>query len=457
MGAVYEVVHSETQRRCVLKTMLGSLLTDPEMRARFRLEATVTANIESDHIVDIYDAGFDENTGLPFLVMEYLRGETLANRLQTSGPLPTDEALVLLRQASMALDRTHAAGIIHRDLKPENLFIARRDDGSPSLKLLDFGIAKIVAQSANVSTTRSFGTPLYMSPEQIRGDGDIDGRADLYALGQIAYKVLTGHAYFEPELGDKSSVYPLLLKVIQGITVPASERARAYGVSLPAGFDSWFARATHADTDQRFDTATEQIAELSSVLVASCEKDVSTLTRSAGTASSANADLTSPPGGAPITLTGASRTGVHTLGDSKEHAPRRWRIAAWLALGFAGAAGFAHLWFRSSPTQSQLASNADPSVTPVSRGAPSGQVPREASTREAELATLVGGASSAEVVSAGSSSARSATVRLSRPPARERTPSAKAVRASVRPDTASPEASRGQAPDSPPYDPSDVR
>ena len=121
MGAVYEVIHLETRRRRALKTMLPTLLADPDMRSRFHLEANVAAEIESDHIIDVFDAGVDDATGLPFLVMELLRGESLAGTLER-GPLPAADVLLLLHQASLALERTHAAGIVHRDLKPETYF-----------------------------------------------------------------------------------------------------------------------------------------------------------------------------------------------------------------------------------------------------------------------------------------------------------------------------------------------
>lgn len=255
MGAVYEVVHRATQRRRAMKTVLPGFLSDPEMRARFKLEATITADIESEHIVEVFDAGIDEATDLPFLVMEYLRGENLAVVLQKRGRLPADEVVLLLHQASLALERTHAVGIVHRDLKPENLFVTRRDDGSVRLKILDFGIAKIVSQSAAFKTTRSFGTPLYMAPEQVRGDGDIDGRADLYALAQLAFTWLVGHAYWEPEAESATGVYSLLLKVAEGIKDRASLRAERFGVSLEPSFDDWFARAAHPRMDQRFESA----------------------------------------------------------------------------------------------------------------------------------------------------------------------------------------------------------
>ena len=268
MGAVYEVVDRSTRRRRVLKAMLPALLTDPDMRQRFRLEATVTADIESEHIVEVFDAGFDEAQGMPFLVMEFLRGENLAELLRQRGVLEPAFAIALLRQAALALERTHAAGIVHRDLKPENLFLTRRDDGSPRLKILDFGIAKVVAQSANLTTTRSFGTPLYMSPEQIRGDGDIDARADLYAMGQIAFTLLAGRAYWSVEAENPSGLYSLLLRVVEGAPEPASDRAKRLGSTLPAAFDAWFSRATARLPVDRFESASELVDALQLVLEA---------------------------------------------------------------------------------------------------------------------------------------------------------------------------------------------
>ncbi len=253
MGAIYEVVDLSTSRRRALKVMLPSLVHDAELRQRFELEARVTADVESEHIVETFDAGVDEETHAPFLVMELLRGEDLRAVVER-GALPASEVVLLLRQAAMALERTHDAGIVHRDLKPDNLFVTRRDDGSPHLKILDFGIAKLVAQSAeSLKTTRSMGSPGYMAPEQIRGDGDIDSRADVYSLGHIAFSLLVGRGYWETDARGAGSVYPVLLKIAQGAKEPAVARARAAGVELPAAFDGWFTWATALDRAERAD------------------------------------------------------------------------------------------------------------------------------------------------------------------------------------------------------------
>jgi serine/threonine-protein kinase len=266
MGAVYEVVDDRTNSPRALKIMLPSVLADADLRARFALEAKVTGNIVSDHLVRVADAGIDEPTGTPFLVMELLHGQELGSLLEQRRALPPSEAVLYLHQTALALDKTHAAGIVHRDLKPENLFVTLRDDGSPCLKILDFGIAKVVAQST-ARLTRAVGTPIYMAPEQIRGDSTIGSRADLFALGHIAYALLVGEAYWHEELKSAEAVFPLLTKIMTGLPEPACVRARRRrGVALPQAFEAWFAKAIAARPEDRFDRATVQVAALADAL-----------------------------------------------------------------------------------------------------------------------------------------------------------------------------------------------
>jgi serine/threonine-protein kinase len=266
MGAVYEVIHKETCRRRALKVMLPSAVEDPEMLARFQREARIAANIESEHIVETFDAGVDEDTGAPFLVMELLRGEDLAAMLARCGALQPDVVVGILSQVASALVRTHAAGVVHRDLKPENIFASRRDDGAPKIKILDFGIAKVVAVAGKAAgRTRILGTPLYMSPEQIRGDGAVSTRADLYALGHVAFTLLVGRAYWE-EQARRDELYALMMKIAGGGGPAATAMAARCGVVLPAGFDVWFARATAPDPASRFQGAPELVEALAGVL-----------------------------------------------------------------------------------------------------------------------------------------------------------------------------------------------
>jgi serine/threonine-protein kinase len=260
MGAVYEVLDERTQRRRALKVMLPSLTADPELRSRFSLEITVAANVDSEHIVEVLDAGIDGETEAPFYVMELLKGEDLASALESRGCFSVEDTYVLLQQLSLALDRTHAQNIVHRDLKPGNLFITLRDDGSWRLKILDFGIAKVTTQaSQDAKTTRSIGTPLYMSPEQVMGDGKIGPASDRYAMAQLAYTMLVGEAYFERD-ATQGTVYQVLMKVVAGLTESPSERARTNNArELPKAFDAWFQKATHRNAAERFGSSFEMM------------------------------------------------------------------------------------------------------------------------------------------------------------------------------------------------------
>jgi serine/threonine-protein kinase len=268
MGAVYEVLDERTRHRRALKAMLPLLIEDGAMCARFELEAKITGGVESDHLVNVLDAGVDDGTGIPFIVMDLLRGQSLGALLRQDGPLLGAEVVTYLWQAALALDKTHVAGIVHRDLKPENLFLTSRDDGSPCIKLLDFGIAKLVAQTLPAVDTRPMmGTPFYMSPEQARNDRRIDGRADVYALGHIAYTLLAGEPYWHETFVEHGSPYLLISEVLKGTLEPPSARAaRRSGILLPPAFDEWFMRATAVSPDDRFPKALVAVAGLADAL-----------------------------------------------------------------------------------------------------------------------------------------------------------------------------------------------
>jgi len=265
MGAVYEVVDERTKSPRALKIMLPSVIEDADLRARFALEATVTGTIASDHLVRVSDAGIDETTGTPFLVMELLQGQELGNLLEERGPLPPADVVLYLHQTALALDKTHAAGIVHRDLKPENLFVTYRDDGSPCVKILDFGIAKVVEQST-ARATRAVGTPMFMAPEQIRGEASIAARTDLFALGHIAFALLAGKPYWYEETRASESVFLLVNRIMAGMPEAPSDRARRRAVVLPQGFDAWMGKALAARQADRFESAIVQVAALAGVL-----------------------------------------------------------------------------------------------------------------------------------------------------------------------------------------------
>jgi eukaryotic-like serine/threonine-protein kinase len=268
MGAVYEVLHVETDRRRALKVMLPEAFAKADMRERFKREAKIAANIDSEHIVDVFDAGIDDATGMPFLVMELLRGEEIGKRLKRVGRFSPAEVLTYLRQTAHALDRTHRASIVHRDLKPGNLFLAERDDAPPRIKVLDFGIAKLVAEASAESgrTQEGLGTPLYMAPEQWRADARLSQAVDLYAFGQIAYTLLAGAPYWREELKRSGNIFAFAGVAMLGIQEPPTARAARAGVTLPPAFDGWFATATALRPEDRFARASAAVEALAEVL-----------------------------------------------------------------------------------------------------------------------------------------------------------------------------------------------
>jgi serine/threonine-protein kinase len=266
MGAVYEVVHLDTNRRRALKAMHPHILHSADLRQRFHREARVAAQVESEFIVDVFDTGVDDATGMPYLCMELLRGEELSRRIKRLGRIPPEEAVRYLHQTALALDRTHLAGIVHRDLKPENLFITEREDGAPRIKVLDFGIAKVVVDGASSGpATQSIGTPLYMSPEQFHPNAWLTGASDVFALGMIAYTCLVGVSYWEEE-ARVGNVFALGAIAIHGPREAASAHAAKRRVALPPGFDEWFAAMTHVDPQQRFSPATAGTRALGDLL-----------------------------------------------------------------------------------------------------------------------------------------------------------------------------------------------
>src|SRR5262245_6333379 len=189
MGSVFLVQHVHTDEELALKVLHSAVVKDAVALERFRREARTPARIDSDHVVRVTDADVaPELDNVPFLVMEYLRGEDLEHLAERRGPMTPSEVVQLLAQSARALDKAHALGIVHRDLKPENLFATQREDGTPCVKILDFGIAKMtggdVKEAGRLTATgQIFGTPLYMSPEQALAEGDkICPQTDVWAL-----------------------------------------------------------------------------------------------------------------------------------------------------------------------------------------------------------------------------------------------------------------------------------
>ena len=198
MGAVYVAEQLSTGKRRALKVMLPALVQDERARERFTQEARMGSHIESEHVVEVVGAGVDEPTGMPWLAMELLEGQDLNASVRQRGPIAPAEAYEIVQQIGEGLGAAHARGIVHRDLKPENLFITvSRRRGVPfTLKILDFGIAKLTQESrTGASATAAVGSPMWMAPEQTEQHARLRPATDVWALGLVVFHMLTKRFY----------------------------------------------------------------------------------------------------------------------------------------------------------------------------------------------------------------------------------------------------------------------
>jgi len=194
MGSVYEAQHTLVKRRFAVKFLHPELARKRDLLTRFQREAESAGGLESENVAAAVDLGVASD-GSPYIVMEYLVGESLEHLLVRDGTLPASRASDLVQQACRGIQAAHEHGIVHRDLKPHNLFVCRREDGTDLVKVLDFGVAKLEVLEQNSAATRTgtvLGTPSYMSPEQARGEKGVGHAADVYALGAILYELLSG-------------------------------------------------------------------------------------------------------------------------------------------------------------------------------------------------------------------------------------------------------------------------
>ena len=269
MGAVYVVEQLSTGSQRALKLMHPEFVSDARSRQRFEQEARVGARIESEHVVQVLAAGVDDATGYPYIVMELLKGEDLAAALHRRGALTPAEVGHIYAQLCHALAAAHASGVVHRDLKPENIFLAasHREGAAFIVKVLDFGIAKVFADVKS-SSTAAIGTPLWMAPEQTTPNAHIGPQTDVWALGLIAFRMLTGRLYWVSGNTEDANTASLMREILFEPVIPASQRAAQIGVAhlLPPGFDAWFHRCVNRDVPPRFAHAGEVRAALAQIL-----------------------------------------------------------------------------------------------------------------------------------------------------------------------------------------------
>jgi serine/threonine-protein kinase len=305
-GAVYVAEQIATELRVALKVLWPQILSSRDAVEKFKLEARVAGRVNSEHIVRVIDAGFDDVTQMPFLVMELLTGEELGELVERSGPLAPDIVGLYFRQIASALDKAHGfrdkdgrlSPIVHRDLKPENLFLTHREDRAPCMKILDFGIAKVLSTSTKV-TQDIKGTPIYMAFEQAAGTG-VSPQTDIWALGLIAFYLLTGKSYWRAPESPEGSLTQLYGEVLALPLVPPSQRLVEHGSSsaLPSGFDAWFLQCVDRDVRRRFATAGGAAAALTAIvgLESSPESQMAVSESRRGTVRIGGGDTPTPSG-----------------------------------------------------------------------------------------------------------------------------------------------------------------
>ncbi len=256
MGCVMSAEHLLMQRRVAIKFVLG-FSANPNATERFVREARVTQSLQDEHVVRVYDLGVLDN-GTPYLVMEHLEGQDLAQLLRANSRFPVDTSVDYILGACEALAEAHAAGVVHRDIKPSNLILTQRKNGSPLIKVVDFGISKVLDDDEEVekSLTGSvamLGSPLYMSPEQIRSAKTIDARADVWALGVTLYACLTGQAPFDGE-----GVHGVCASIVAD-----PPRDFPEDLDLPQGLEEVVARCLAKRPEERTQSVTALATELS--------------------------------------------------------------------------------------------------------------------------------------------------------------------------------------------------
>jgi hypothetical protein len=381
MGSVWRAQHLDLDAPVAIKLLDPSIASNPEGLTRFHREAQAAAALRSPHVVQIFDRGIDEATHQPFIVMELMEGESLADRIGRLGLLSPEQTARIVTQVARALGRAHDAGIVHRDLKPDNIFLVRNEDEEVA-KVLDFGIAKSdkhrLDTGSHTRTGAVMGTPYYMSPEQISGSKGVDARTDIWALGVIACECLTGRRPFDAE-----TIGGLALKIC---AEPPPIPSRLGPVSPE--FDAWFARAVAREPTVRFRTAREAADELRRAF--GIETAVAT---------NATGQHTAVPAKQANTNSGLARSSADAVtGEMAAKAPFPvWALVGGLAGVAAVAGGAAWFFLGRAPDVTPDAASAAPSApsaasieaTPAPEApkppavAPSVKVSPEASAAEA--------------------------------------------------------------------------
>jgi serine/threonine-protein kinase len=368
MGSVWIARHAALGADVVVKFLADRLAEDPTSRARFSNEASAAARVRSPHVVQMLDHGVTEE-GHPFIVMELLDGHDLGRVLKRVGRMAPLEVAHVVEHVALALKKAHSQGIVHRDIKPSNVFLCDVGGAQPFVKLVDFGIA--AGDWGQLTTTgHAIGTPSYMSPEQLGGES-VDFRADLWSLGVVAFRALTGSVPFER---------PSITELMGAILHAPMPKLTALVPELPPALDSWFLRACARDPKSRFLSATDMAEALWAAVGA--PKPLSS-------SPSHSQPLVSPsgqePGPTEVLTDGTLRSQVQDSGGASVRR-RRSIVVGAAAGGFVFCGALVVAWLAISPgerppeaeralpalgaTLAQAAGRAVPSVAPSASVAP---------------------------------------------------------------------------------------
>jgi serine/threonine-protein kinase len=335
MGYVVVATHVQLEQRVAIKFLHPEQASfHPDAIGRFLREARAAARIQSEHVARVSDVGTLEN-GAPYLVMEYLEGHDLEAELRSPRPMPVPLAIDYAIQACEGLAEAHAAGIVHRDLKPGNLFLARRGDGSFRVKLLDFGISKLAAkpggtqEAAMTSTQTLMGSPLYMSPEQLRSSKNVDLRADIWSLGVIVYEMLGGRAPFDGE-----TLPEICARIMAEPPVPLRE----VRPDLSFGLEAVVMRCLEKDPQKRYQTVAALAEALAPFGAPEMRAAAARIARLGGAQASASpdkrpetADISGPVAAAAVSGVAQTNASFSTAGEAPSS--RRKPVPRWIVAG----------------------------------------------------------------------------------------------------------------------------
>ena len=339
MGVVVAAHHLQLDEQVAIKFLRDETLSDPEAVARFAREARAAIKIKSEHVTRVIDVGALAS-GAPYMVMEYLEGETLATFLRLRGALPLGQAVEFMLHTCEAIAEAHALGIIHRDIKPANLFVTRRADGLMAIKVLDFGISKLATSGGPWSgelTRKSvaLGSPSYMSPEQLACASAVDARTDIWSLGVTFYEMLTGQVPFYADTTPQ-----LCGKILRDPAPPARE----IRPNTPEGVEAILRKCLEKEREDRYENVGELAIALSAFGPQRARASAQRIWRTVHATSAASSDLSLALDDS--TGVGTGRRGDHTrvAWDHSAHplAPKG-RTLAWAAAVLLGVAGIAAL------------------------------------------------------------------------------------------------------------------